>query len=175
MPPIAIVDPSAAESGAADPSARSVLTRHSGFLLAQLGRAATRRYRSAMAPIGLNPRETYVLVHLRETGPVSQQGLGCTLEIDASNLVALLNELEAGGLISRRRDPEDRRRHVVEISPAGAETVDRVMETAEEVEQQLFASLEEGERVVLHDLLARVAEGAELSWPPADSPGEEGC
>jgi DNA-binding MarR family transcriptional regulator len=163
-------------TGAATSSARLALTRHSGFLLARLGRAATRTYRSAMAPIGLNPRETYVLVHLREAGHVSQQALGCTLEIDASNLVVLLNDLEAEGLISRTRDPEDRRRHVVEISTAGAELVDEVMRTAAQVEDQFFSALDDEERVVLHDLLSRVAEGADIAWPPPpETAGDDGC
>ncbi len=158
-------------------SGKLALTRHSGFLLTRLGRVATRAYRSGMAPIGLNPRETYVLIHLRETGPVSQQALGCALEIDASNLVVLLNELEEGGLISRRRDREDRRRHVVEVSPAGSALIDQVMETAGQVEDQLFGALDEEERTILHDLLARVAEGADIAWTPPESEpsGEEGC
>jgi DNA-binding MarR family transcriptional regulator len=156
-----------------DRSATFALRRHSGFLLAQLGRAITRRYRSAMAPIGLNPRETYVLVHLRETGQISQQALGCTLEIDASNLVVLLNDLEVEGLISRRRDPEDRRRHVVEVSAAGAELVDRVMEAKGQVEDHFFGALDEEERDVLSGLLARVAQGADISWEAPEAPDED--
>jgi DNA-binding MarR family transcriptional regulator len=158
-----------------DSSAKVAMTRYAGFLLAQLGRAVTRRYRTAMSPIGLNPRETYVLIQLRETGQVSQQTLGCTLEIDASNLVVLLNDLEVEGLISRRRDPEDRRRHVVEISAAGAKLVDEVMRTATRVEDHFFGALDADERVVLRDLLARVAESADLPWPPRDTTGEVEC
>ena len=148
-------------SSSIDSPAKGEFTRHAGFMLAQLGRAVTRRYRSAMAPIGLNPRETAALVQLRDAGAVSQQALGTTLDIDASNLVVLLNDLEVEGLISRRRDPEDRRRHVVEITAAGTALVDEVMRTAELVEDQFFASLDEDERVTLRELLCRVAQSTD--------------
>jgi len=148
-----------------DSPAKPEFTRHAGFMLAQLGRAVTRRYRSAMAPIGLNPRETFALAQLRESGAVSQQALGATLDIDASNLVMLLNDLEVEGLISRRRDPEDRRRHVVEVTAAGTALVEEVMRTAAQVEDQFFAPLDEDERATLRELLCRVAQSTDIPSP----------
>ena len=80
---------------------RAELMQHAGFLLAQLGRAMTRQYRCALSPIGLKPRETQALLRLGDDGPMSQQALGAALDVDPSNLVALLNDLEAASLISR--------------------------------------------------------------------------
>jgi DNA-binding MarR family transcriptional regulator len=133
-----------------------------GFLLAQLGRAVTRQYRCALSPIGLKPRETQALLRLRAHGAMSQQALGAALDIDASNLVALLNDLEADGLISRRRDIEDRRRHVVDVSKRGAKLVCEVERAAAEVEDQFFAALDEDERLALRAMLARVARSADV-------------
>ena len=149
------------------------LLQHAGFLLAQLGRAVTRQYRCAMSPIGLKPRETQALLRLSSNGGMSQQALGAALDIDASNLVALLNDLEAGSLISRRRDPEDRRRHVVEISKRGTKLVCEVERAAAEVEDQFFAALDEEERAALQALLARVARSADVP-SPAEMAGDEG-
>jgi DNA-binding MarR family transcriptional regulator len=153
--------------------AEQELTEHAGFLLAQLGRAMTRRYRCALSPIGLKPRQTHALLRLRDDGPMSQQALGTALDIDASNLVALLNELEADSLISRRRDPEDRRRHVVEVSKRGMKVLDEVERAADEVENQFFYALDEDERVALRDLLARVARSTDVPWP-AEMSGDDG-
>jgi MarR family transcriptional regulator, lower aerobic nicotinate degradation pathway regulator len=150
------------------------LLQHAGFLLAQLGRAVTRQYRCAMSPIGLKPRETQALLRLQSNGGMSQQALGVALDIDASNLVALLNDLEADSLISRRRDPEDRRRHVVEISKRGTKLVAEVERAAAEVEDQFFAALDEDERAALQDLLARVARSADVP-SPAEMAGDEGA
>ena len=150
------------------------LLQHAGFLLAQLGRAVTRQYRCAMSPIGLKPRETQALLRLRSNGGMSQQALGVALDIDASNLVALLNDLEADSLISRRRDPEDRRRHVVEISKRGTKLVAEVERAAAEVDDQFFAALDEDERAALQALLARVARSADVP-SPAEMAGDEGA
>src|SRR6202049_233472 len=149
------------------------LTQHAGFLLAQLGRAVTRQYRCALSPIGLKPRETHALVRLRDEGAISQQALGAALDIDASNLVALLNDLEAGSLISRRRDPDDRRRHVVEVSKQGTKLVGEVERAAAEVEDQFFAELDDDERVALQALLSRVAQSADVP-SPAEMSADDG-
>jgi MarR family transcriptional regulator, lower aerobic nicotinate degradation pathway regulator len=146
-------------------SAEPEFTQRAGFLLAQLGRAVTRQYRCALSPIGLRPRETQALLRLRAHGTMSQQALGAALDIDASNLVALLNDLEADGLISRRRDPEDRRRHVVEVSKRGVKVIDEVERAAADVEDRFFAALDDDERVALEALLARVARSADVPSP----------
>jgi DNA-binding MarR family transcriptional regulator len=136
--------------------------QQAGFLLAQLGRAVTRRYRAAMSPVGLKPRETAALLQLHNNGPMTQQDLGSALDIDPSNLVALLNGLEADGLAERRRDSEDRRRHVVGISKRGVKLVGAVMRAAAEVEDQFLVALDDGERASLRDMLGRVADSTGL-------------
>jgi DNA-binding MarR family transcriptional regulator len=155
--------------------AKSELLQRSGFLLAQLGRAVTRQYRCALAPIGLRPRETQALLRLRAHGAMSQQALGAALDIDASNLVGLLNDLEADSLVSRRRDPEDRRRHLVELSKRGTKLVGEVERAAAEVEDQFFAALDEDERVALQDMLARVAQSADVPSPAEMSEDDGAC
>jgi DNA-binding MarR family transcriptional regulator len=156
-------------------SADTEFTQHAGFLLAQLGRAVTRRYRTAFAPIGLKPRATAALLRLRTEGAMSQQALGATLDIEASNLVVLLNELEVEGLISRRRDARDRRRHVVEISEQGAKAVCEVERAAGQVEDEFFAALSQEERCALRELLARLTESADVLPPAGVAGGEEEC
>src|SRR5437588_612316 len=79
-----------------------------GVLLAQLGRTARRWFRAALAPLELKPAHVSVLHQLR-SGPIGQQALGDALDVDASNLVAILNDLEAKGLSTRHRDPDGRR------------------------------------------------------------------
>src|SRR5450755_3901157 len=89
-------------------------------LLDHLARVGRRAAELSMSPGGLRPRHLIALRLLSEQRPVSQQGLADALSLDPSNVVGLLNELEERGLITRRRDPADRRRHIVELSAAGA-------------------------------------------------------
>lgn len=130
--------------------------------MCQLARAATRRYVAALSPVGLNVRQISALKTLERDGAMSQQALGEALDIDPSNLVALLNHLEEQGLATRRRDPEDRRRHVVELSKHGTKRVTDVNRRAREVDAGFFGGLDDAERAQLYALLARVGETADL-------------
>src|SRR5260221_10871399 len=89
-------------------------------LLNHLARRMRLRSAAVLAPLGLRPRHLVALTVLRDGGACTQQALATTLEMDGTNIVGLLNELEAEKLIERRRSPEDRRRHVVELTDAGA-------------------------------------------------------
>src|ERR1700733_6953540 len=92
----------------------------SGALLDHLARRMRLRAESVLAPLGLRPRHLVALTVLRGRDGITQQALSGTLEMDGTNIVVLLNELEAEDLIERRRSPEDRRRHVVVLTEVGA-------------------------------------------------------
>src|SRR5215212_2880257 len=81
----------------------------STVLITRMARAMRRQFEQAVAPLGLRARHLVALTHLNDHGPSAQQTLIEALGLDASNLVALLNELEDAGLIVRRRDRTDRR------------------------------------------------------------------
>src|SRR3954447_23175659 len=86
------------------------------LLLIKLGRITMHRFTEALEPFGIRPRHVAALIELRDTGQLTQQSLCGRLHLDPTNLVTVLNELEQGGYATRRRDPEDRRRHIVEVS-----------------------------------------------------------
>ncbi|MDB5043274.1 MAG: hypothetical protein JWN27_4000, partial [Candidatus Eremiobacteraeota bacterium] len=80
--------------------------------MAVLGRSATKIITEDLRQTGIKPRHVAALAALRR-GVLTQQALGEAVHTDAAQLVGLLNELEAAELVSRRRDPNDRRRHIV--------------------------------------------------------------
>jgi DNA-binding MarR family transcriptional regulator len=90
---------------------------------------------------------------------VSQQELESAMLIDANAVVLLLNELEAAGLSVRKRDPHDRRRHLVEITEAGKAAVARAEKAREGLEEEILAGMSPEERSTLSKLLRRVLEG----------------
>ncbi len=121
--------------------------------LARVGRRAA----EACTPGGLRPRHLHALGILSDRGPLSQQDLGEVLSLDPSNVVGLLNELEERGLITRRRDPSDRRRHIVDLSPTGEDALAAAYVRLGQVEDGLLAALSADERSTLHQLLVRAA------------------
>lgn len=129
--------------------------------LARVGRRAT----DACGSGCLRPRHLIALKVLGERGPLAQHALGAALSLDPSNVVGLLNELEERELITRRRDPADRRRHIVELSDSGSAELERAYREFGLVEDDLFKMLSAEERATLYTLLAR----AVAALAPADS------
>jgi DNA-binding MarR family transcriptional regulator len=126
-------------------------------LLTQLSRVVYRRTSEDL--LGMRMKEFVMLAHLREHSPIPQQELGEMLCIDPNNLVLLLNELESREFAYRRRDPTDRRRHLVEITDEGLAAFEKAERGIESVEDDVLDSLTSRERVELQALLVRALEG----------------
>jgi DNA-binding MarR family transcriptional regulator len=127
-------------------------------LLARLAKVVNRR--SSEELLGMRLRHFVALSYLRDHAHAPQQQLCEMLCIDANNLVLLLNALEHSGLVQRRRDPGDRRRHLVELTHAGARALERAEQAQASVEDELLAPLSMQERATLHDLLSRALASA---------------
>jgi DNA-binding MarR family transcriptional regulator len=111
--------------------------------------------RSTEELMGVKLRQLMLLSYLNSGAPALQQQLCEALWLDANNCVLLLNELEDLGYVERRRDPADRRRHVVELTEAGRTALERAEAAQESLGDELFAALSDDERATLRSLLAR--------------------
>jgi MarR family transcriptional regulator, lower aerobic nicotinate degradation pathway regulator len=131
----------------------------SGALLDHLARRMRLRSESVLAPLGLRTRHLVALTVLRQYGDCPQQALSTTLEMDGTNVVGLLNDLEADQLIERRRSSRDRRRHVVALTDKGI----RVLAAAEfalaAAEDEVLGALDDTQRETLYRLLVQAAGG----------------
>ncbi|MDX6580825.1 MAG: hypothetical protein QOI10_9 [Solirubrobacterales bacterium] len=130
------------------------------LLFIKLGRITMHRFTEALAPYGLRPRHLAALIELRDHGELSQQALCGQLHVDPTNLVEILNELEDHGFATRRRDPEDRRRHRVEVSKKGLAVIEKVSTAMDGVEDELLADFEGDDRAELERLLRSIWERA---------------
>jgi DNA-binding MarR family transcriptional regulator len=117
------------------------------------------RTEAVLAPLGLRPRHLVALTVLRVLGGTTQQALATTLAMDGTNIVGLLNELEADELIERRRSPEDRRRHVVELTAAGVKRLVKAERALAEVDDEVLGALDASQRETLYHLLQLAAAG----------------
>jgi DNA-binding MarR family transcriptional regulator len=122
-------------------------------LLTQLSRVVYRRATEDV--IGMRLKQLIALDHLRDTDSCLQQGLGQMLMLDPNNCVLLLNDLDEAGYVERRRDPEDRRRHIVEITPAGLTALEEAERKLETLEDEVLGNLTQAERAQLHELLSK--------------------
>jgi DNA-binding MarR family transcriptional regulator len=141
---------------------------HTTLALASSGHTAAAQIRKALAEYGLKPTHGHALLRLADKGSISQQALAEALAVDPSVLVAVLNDLELEGLTERRRDPADRRRHIVEITQQGKSRAADFEAALTAVEATLFADLTAGEIATLRGLLARVKTPGDEASCPAD-------
>jgi DNA-binding MarR family transcriptional regulator len=126
-------------------------------LLTQLSKSFNRRSTEEM--LGMRLKEFFILSYLRDHAGTTQQELGEAMLLDANTVVLLLNELESRGYSIRRRDAEDRRRHVVEITSQGRAAVARAEKARETIEEDVIGELTAEERRVLKRLLLKALEG----------------
>jgi DNA-binding MarR family transcriptional regulator len=141
-----------------------------GLLLALLGHYAMRRLREVHTRHELSPRQFQLLGLLYEGGPLGQRELGQLMETDPSILVTLLNPLEAEGLLSRRRDPLDRRRHLVTLTARGERRLAAAARAQREAEDELFAGLDESQREQLRVLLIALKDSLSGDCTGAGAP-----
>jgi DNA-binding MarR family transcriptional regulator len=134
-------------------------------LLIQINKALHRRTSEEL--LGMRLKAFLLLGYVRDRGAVSQQELETGLLMDANSVVLLLNETEAAGFSVRRRDPADRRRHMVELTAAGRAAVERAEKAREGIEDDVLSDLNPDERKTLRKLLGRVLDG--LLRVPAES------
>ncbi len=134
-------------------------------LITQISKALHRRTSEEL--LGMRLKQFLLLGYVRDhgNGGVSQQELETALLIDANSVVLLLNELEAAGLSVRRRDPHDRRRHLVEITPAGRVAVERAEKARESLEDAILTDFTAEERAALTKVLRRLLDALSQAAP----------
>src|SRR6476620_4390584 len=139
------------------------------FLLKRLGFAAKDSSHAAFEGTGLSAFHFAVLALLEEDARETQAMIADALGYDRSHVVRLLDELEERDLVVRKRDPEDRRRHVVKMTPEGRKALAKLRTIVGRLEDRFLAPLDPSERAVLHALLVRLAAHHDPRCTPRDA------
>ncbi|HKO38381.1 MAG TPA: MarR family winged helix-turn-helix transcriptional regulator [Solirubrobacterales bacterium] len=128
------------------------------FLLSQVGIHASKRFAERIAEVDLNPPLFRVLNLVDAAEGKSQQAIGAAIEVPASRMVALVDELEQRGLVERRPDPADRRVRALYLTGKGRQTLARGREIARKHEEELTRGLAAADRRRLVDLLQKMVD-----------------
>lgn len=103
----------ASRSSSGDPrDALGYLVKHAHLRLTALADAA-------LDPLDIDGRDYGVLRVLAARAPMSQQDVAAVLHLDRTTMVARIDGLEAKGIVTRRPDPDDRRRNAIELTDHG--------------------------------------------------------
>jgi DNA-binding MarR family transcriptional regulator len=134
------------------------LVASDSFLLKRLGMLAKEQAMDAYEETGLSPYHFAVLIALDESSHKTQGAIADALGYDRGQLVGMLDELEEQGFVERRRDPDDRRRHIVKLTPDGKRALGRLRTLSRRIEDEFFEPLDKQQRKQLHALLLQLAE-----------------
>lgn len=125
-----------------------------GFLLSKVGQAMTADFAGRVAPLGLRPRHVGLLVAVDAAPDASQREIGEALGLVPSAIVPMVDDLEKLGALHRVVDPANRRRHTLELTPAGRTLLAQAVALAAEQDDEFLAGLDATQREALHTTLA---------------------
>jgi DNA-binding MarR family transcriptional regulator len=137
------------------------------YLASHVARIGHRALVEALAEQDLRLPHFAVLTGLSDFGSLAQHELADRLGFNRSHLVGYLDEIERRGLVQRDRDPDDRRRQRVTLTPSGATLVRRLQEVAQRSQREFLQVLSEPERETLIALLHRVLRTDDEARTPA--------
>jgi MarR family transcriptional regulator, transcriptional regulator for hemolysin len=155
---------------ATQPSAEPPVTEFAGQFFFRLWRATHTRTAEELASVGLTPALFALLNVIGARKGAIQQELGSALGIDRSTMVSLIDQLESGGLATRRPSATDRRAREIAITPKGRRLLQRARGLIARVEDEVLAGLTEEERHELLVLLRRALDSAPAQplWSAAE-------
>lgn len=139
-----------------------------GLRLSRAARTVSRAFDDVLAEAGGSLPVWLVLISLKSRRLRNQRELAEAVGIREATLTHHLNAMDAQGLITRQRDPANRRVHLVELTPAGEAAFHRMRGAATAFDQRLRAGLGEAELAALEDLLGRLERNVAA---PGDGPG----
>jgi len=142
-----------------------------GLHLTRVSRTVSRAFDDALAEAGGSLPVWLVLISLKRRQLASQRELADVVGIQGATLSHHLNAMESAGLVTRRRDPRNRRLHVVELTPDGDALFTRLREVAFAFDQRLRAGLTGQEVDRLEALLTRLRDNVSVSVSGSSGPG----
>jgi DNA-binding MarR family transcriptional regulator len=144
------------------PTGITALDERIPFLLSQLGAHIAREFQHRMSVIGVQPRAYAVLMVLATDDGQSQRQLSARLGIHRNAMVAVIDSLEADGLVERKANPEDRRAFAITLTDRARDVLPELDRTGHALEDSIAKPLSDAERSTLRELLQRIAAGADL-------------
>ena len=138
-------------------ASHQVRTQISFAVYGAAGRMA-RMHKPYLEPLGLTFPQYLVMLELYTDAPRTVGDLGNALGMDTGTITPLLKRLENCGMVTRTRDPDDERRVLVELTPAGHSIKDEAWGVSSKIKSA--CQMTEEELVALRDTLSNFAHPA---------------
>lgn len=131
-----------------------------GLNLARAAKLVSRAFDDALAAAGGSTPTWLVLISLKTQPGANQRAIAEAVGIQGATLTHHLNAMESAGLLTRRRDPANRRMHLVELTDAGEQLFHDLRKAAVAFDRRLRVDLDPDDIDRLQELLAKLIENA---------------
>ena len=138
-----------------------------GLQLARAAKSVSRAFDDALAEAGGSLPVWLVLISLKSQRLGNQRQLAEAVGIREATLTHHLNAMDAQGLVTRRRDPANRRVHLVELTEAGEAAFARLRDAAFAFNERLRRGFTEGDIAALEEQLRRLEHNVAGPGDPA--------
>ncbi len=144
-----------------------------GLRLANTAKTVSRAFGDALAAAGGSLPSWLILISLKTRQLANQRALAAAVGIQGATLTHHLNAMEADGLVTRRRDPTNRRVHLVELTEQGETAFHRMLTAAVTFDQRLRTGFTDDEIAGLERLLDRLHRNV-TGRGPSDAESDAG-
>jgi len=141
-----------------------------GFLLAKTHQYFSSFFKEKLNKYSLTPPQFAMLAFLWKRDGLSQIQLGNCMNTDRTTISGIVDRLEKDGLVTRRRDPEDRRTYLINLTPRAFALQDEMEEMATQAKYEVTAMLSDGEKEQLERILRKILDAAAATrgcWSPS--------
>lgn len=137
-------------------------TERVSYLTSALGTQVRNRFTDLLAPLGIHPKHYGLLHTIASRAGSSQQEVADLMQIRRSLMVALVDDVEEAGLLTRGRHPVDRRAHALHLTAAGRRLLTKADRVADQLDAELLAPLDDRQGEAFHTALRAVGGAAGL-------------
>lgn len=146
------------------------MTQTFGFLLSDTSRLLRRRFDERARSLGATRAQWKALLSISRQEGINQGGLADILEVEPITLCRLIDRMEEGGLVERRRAPNDRRAWQLFLTDKAHPILDELRKCGEEVTAQALQGVPEESIAQFTDVLNRIRENlADAPQPQKDA------
>ncbi len=137
-------------------SAVDTLDLRIGFLLHDVSRLRRSAFDQLMKPLGVTRSQWWVVAHISRNEGIMQRELATLLDIGKVTLGAIIDRLEASGLIERQSNPDDRRVWQIYLAPAAHDLIREMRKAEKKLNRTVLKGFSPEERAALAEMLGRV-------------------
>ena len=156
-----------------EPSTRDFMSGLLGYQLRRASAAMMADLAAALSPLQLRPVQFTILSLVADNNGISQTELCRALAIRKANMVPLIAELDRRGLLTRKLAPQDRRVHMLRLTPRAELELPAWRELVEAHERGFFNRLNADERESLRRLLRGLWSGRQSNLGTGNAPGRQ--